>query len=100
MIAQKAQHIPCCARQGLSTQADECDTTGLSIPTGQGRRGCKPSRMLGEELQGESRVRENFMHGLVYEGKVSPRWAAFTLIERVPSNNENTSSLSDFDVSR
>jgi prepilin-type N-terminal cleavage/methylation domain-containing protein/prepilin-type processing-associated H-X9-DG protein len=37
--------------------------------------------MLGEELQGESRVRENFMHGLVYEGKVSPRWAAFTLIE-------------------
>jgi prepilin-type N-terminal cleavage/methylation domain-containing protein/prepilin-type processing-associated H-X9-DG protein len=37
--------------------------------------------MLGEEVPWEGRVRENFMHGLVYEGKVSPRWAAFTLIE-------------------
>jgi len=81
MIAPKAQYIPCGACQGLSTQADTCDTTSLSIPTGQERRGCKPTRMLGEELPGESRVRENFMHGLVYEGKVSPRWAAFTLIE-------------------
>jgi prepilin-type N-terminal cleavage/methylation domain-containing protein len=74
MIALKAEHIPCVARQSLGTP-------NWSIPTGQERRGGKPSRMLGAELSGESRVRENFMHGLVYEGKVSPRWAAFTLIE-------------------
>ena len=44
-------------------------------------------RMVCEERQGESRVRENFMHGLVDE--VSPksrnslRHSGFTLIERV-----------------
>ena len=40
-------------------------------------------RMKQEESQGESRVRENFMHGLV--GEVKPvRRRGFTLIERVP----------------
>jgi len=40
-------------------------------------------RMKREECQGESRVRENFMHGLV--GEVKPvRRRGFTLIERVP----------------
>lgn len=40
-------------------------------------------RMKREECQGESRVRENFMHGLVGEVKLIRR-RGFTLIERVP----------------
>ena len=40
-------------------------------------------RMKREECQGESRVRENFMHGLVGEVKLIRR-RSFTLIERVP----------------
>ena len=40
-------------------------------------------RMKREECQGESRVRENFMHGLVGEVKLIHR-RGFTLIERVP----------------
>ena len=42
-------------------------------------------RMLCDESQRESRVRENRMHGLVYGVKRSGRsLRSFTLIERVP----------------
>ena len=48
-------------------------------------------RMLHKETQGESRVRENRMHGLVGEAKRNKcnsfrnkRLSGFTLIERVP----------------
>ena len=44
---------------------------GVPKPTDQGRRPSVPHRMLGAEFQGESRVRENFTHGLVYEAKPS-----------------------------
>ena len=41
--------------------------------------------MLPCEVQGESRVRENFTHGLVCEVKPERRRrGGFTLIERVP----------------
>lgn len=85
MIAHRATHMPCSARQRLRTQADWVTTTGRSMLTGQSRRAPRRSRMLGAELQGESRVRENFTHGLVYEGKPSRltfmRRRGFTLIE-------------------
>lgn len=43
---------------------------------------CKDSRMLCEEAQGESRVRENRTHGLVYEvSPVPKKLDGFTLIE-------------------
>ncbi len=78
MIAAKATYIPCKGRV----------PSGWSILTDQGRRESGSSRMSGVKLQGESRVRENFTHGLVYEVKPSllplaPK-RGFTLIERVP----------------